>query len=309
MPAARLPSGIIAASIPPGAAMIRRFLQLEVFARRAGEGNPLAVVLDAGGLDTAAMQRFAAWTNLSETTFVVPPARPGADFGVRIFTPRQELPFAGHPTVGTAWAAVEAGLVAPRDGHLVLDCAAGPLLVRVENDGGRRLTHVRAPHARLIGANHADLLTAATCGWRFGALPAAIVDNGPRWWLVELADAAAVRGLVPDPAAIAALTRASGTVGLAVFARTTKGDHALVVRAFCPADNIPEDPVTGSAQAAIAAFLQHHGRLPGPRYRASQGREVGRDGTVEVAVDAADAVWIGGPSVAVIRGTLEDWPA
>jgi PhzF family phenazine biosynthesis protein len=252
------------------------------------------------------MQAFAAWTNLSETIFLLPPTVPGADYRVRIFTPRQELPFAGHPSVGAAWAAVEAGLVPADRTTLVQECAAGLLPVRIEARDGARLTHVRAPRAREVAIEAAPaLMQAALRGMRTGALPPALWDNGPRWWLVELADGDAVRALQPDLAGIAALTAATGAVGLAVHAPEARDGHHLVVRAFCPADNIPEDPVTGSAQAAIAARLAAAGALPGSggAYVGSQGRELGRDGRVEVQV-AEGEVWIGGATQPVIRGTV-----
>ena len=323
---------------------LRRYLQLDVFADRPGAGNPLAVMFDAHDLDTAAMQAFANWTNLSETIFMLPPDA-GADYRVRIFTPRQELPFAGHPSVGAAWAVVEMGLAAARDGTLVQQCAAGRLPVRIGDDGRGRTVSVRAPRARQCdpGASTSALLDAALAGLPRGELPPALWDNGPQWWLVELQDEAAVRGMAPDLAAIATLTR-DGAVGMAVFARSAPGagnepgDHQLVVRAFCPADGIPEDPVTGSANAAIAAALADVARLPvavGPLavardrhdaaampadpngaciashgrsgvYIATQGREVGRDGRIEVRVDADGEVWIGGRVQAVIRGHV-DW--
>lgn len=289
----------------------RDFLQADVFADRPGAGNPLAVVLDARDLDTAAMQAFAAWTNLSETTFVLPPVDASASYRLRIFTPRQELPFAGHPSVGTAHALLETGLVQPRDGLLLQECAAGLLPVRVEGSGAARRVAVRAPRARQrqVRVDHAGLLAAALAGLARGALAPALVDNGPAWWVVELADGAQVRAMQPDLAAISALTGATGAVGLSVFGRAAAGeDHGLVVRAFCPADGIPEDPVTGSANAAIGAWLAEHGALAGlgSHYIASQGREVGRDGRVEVRVDKDGETWIGGCTQTVIRGTL-DW--
>jgi PhzF family phenazine biosynthesis protein len=281
----------------------RRFLQLDVFADRPGAGNPLAVVVDAEGLDGAAMQAFANWTNLSETIFLLPPGD-GADYRVRIFTPRQELPFAGHPSVGAAWAAIEAGLVSADRGALVQDCVAGRLPVEVSGD---RVIHVRAPRARRIRTadDAGPRFDAALAGSRRGRLDAALWDNGPRWWVVELADEAAVRAMRPDLAAITALT-ADGAVGLAVFADADGGDgYARAVRAFCPADGIPEDPVTGSANAAIAAALADAGRVPrGGEYVASQGREVGRDGRVEVRVDREGDAWIGGRVQAVVRGSV-----
>ncbi|WP_440223046.1 PhzF family phenazine biosynthesis protein [Dokdonella sp. MW10] len=285
----------------------RPFLQLDVFTDRAGAGNALAVVLDGDGFDTATMQRFAAWTNLSETTFLLPSTDAGADYRVRIFTPRQELPFAGHPSVGSAFAALDAGLVVPRDGRLVQQCAAGLLPVRIDGEGASRRVHVRAPRASWRDADAAERegLRIALAGADVGT--PRLVDNGPLWWCVAMRDEAAVRGLVPDLAAMAAFTLGNAAVGVAVYA-ATGGDPAVVVRAFCPADGIPEDPVTGSANAAIGALLTADGVLAdlGTPYRASQGREVGRDGVVEVGIDADGEVWIGGRCVVAIRGTL-DW--
>lgn len=281
-----------------------RYLQLDVFADRPGRGNPLGVIADGTAFDAKTMQAFAAWTNLSETIFLLPPQAEGADYRVRIFTPRQELPFAGHPSVGAAWAARNLGLVDARP-RLVQECAAGLLPVLLEVAGGALKPSVRAPNAQRIPVDGAALLADATRGWRRGALAPALWNNGPLWWLVELADAEAVRTLKPDLAAIAALTLATGATGLAVHAPEPGDAHHLVVRAFCPADNIPEDPVTGSAQAAIGAQLAHAGRVPGDggRYVGSQGRELGRDGRVEVRVDAHGDVWIGGAVQLVIDGT------
>ena len=290
----------------------RRYLQLDVFADHAGAGNPLGVVLDAAGFDSGSMQAFAAWTNLSETIFLLPPSG-DADYRVRIFTPRQELPFAGHPSVGAAWAALEGGLANARDGALMQECAAGLLPVRIENAAAGLRIHVRAPRARDIGsaaATHAAALESALSALALGQQPPALWNNGPGWWLVELADGAAVRAMQPDLAAIATLTRASGAVGLAVYGRTDAADHQLVVRAYCPADNIPEDPVTGSVNACIGAQLAQAHVLPGRdgAYVASQGRELGRDGKVHVRVDANGEVWIGGQVQCVIDGRV-DWPA
>lgn len=289
--------------------MHRRYLQLDVFADRPGAGNPLGVVVDADGLDGAAMQAIANWTNLSETIFLLPPDA-DADYRVRIFTPRQELPFAGHPSVGAAWAALDQGLATPRAGALVQQCGAGLLPVRIDVRDGRILPGVRAPRA-LLRARPAGIdphLQAVLGALHATDAPHALLDNGPRWWCVDLGGSAAVRTLAPPLAEIAALCLASDAVGLAICGRSDATDHQLVVRAFCPADGIPEDPVTGSANAAIAAWLHMDRAEAGRviRYVASQGRELGRDGRVEVEVDPAGEVWIGGAVQAVIRGTF-DW--
>ena len=282
----------------------RDFLQLDVFASARGCGNPLAVVFDADGLDAAAMQAIAAWLNLSETTFVLPPTQAGADYRLRIFTPRQELPFAGHPSVGTAHAVLERGhrLVArraPRAGvRGRTACRCGSKAWEVSAD----CTYVRPAPPSVAGDPAAVL--ASLRGVQLGQVRPALVDNGPRWWCIELADEAAVRTLVPDLESMARASTATGAVGVAVFARCRDRPFELVVRAFVPADGIPEDPVTGSANAAIAAWLNENDALPALRYLSSQGREVGRDGIVECAVDPDGEVWIGGQTQTVITGAL-----
>ncbi|MET1161479.1 MAG: PhzF family phenazine biosynthesis protein [Pseudoxanthomonas sp.] len=288
----------------------RRYLQLDVFADRPGAGNPLGVVFDASDMTGEEMQAYAAWANLSETIFFLPASSADADYRVRIFTPRQELPFAGHPSVGAAWAALDSGLSHAKQGRLLQECAAGLLPVRIEERGTRRVIHIRTPHAREVQARlqHEEALALALEGLALGEIAPALWNNGPNWWLVELADADAVRAMRPELAAIASLTAASDAVGLAVFGRAGVADHDLAVRAYCPAEGIPEDPVTGSANASIAALLHHAGALPGAEgsYIASQGRELGRDGRVEVRVDEQAEVWIGGQVQAVIRGSV-DW--
>ena len=213
------------------------------------------MVFDADGLDAAAMQAIAAWLNLSETTFVLRATQAGADYRLRIFTPRQELPFAGHPSVGTAHAVLERGLVASHEGRLVQECAAGLLPLRIEGVGSQRRLHVRAPRAaERVGDPGAVL--ASLRGVQLGQVRPALVDNGPRWWCIELADEAAVRTLVPDLEPIARASIATGAVGIAVFARCRNQPFELVVRAFAPADGIPEDPVTGSANACDRGLVE-----------------------------------------------------
>ena len=287
----------------------RRFLQLDVFASRLFDGNPLAVVIDADGLDGDTMQRIARWTNLSETAFLLPPTQPQADYRVRIFTPRQELPFAGHPSVGSAYAAIEAGLVDAGKHALVQECAAGLLPVQVVGRGAARIIHVQAPPARFSEADEAlRAQLAAALHIDLARDQVIHADNGPHWILCNLAAAATVRAAQPDMQAVAALCMQQQAVGVSVFGRESSGAAAMAVRAFCPADGIPEDPVTGSANAAIMAWLAARGDHDGYglRYRASQGREVGRDGYVDVArYDTSGAITIGGNCVIGVRGELE----
>lgn len=287
---------------------IRRYLQLDVFAPRPGTGNPLGAVLDAEGLDTASMQALAAWLNLSETIFFLPPDA-GADYRIRIFTPGTELPFAGHPSVGAAWLAATLGLATPRNGRLVQQCAAGMLPAEVHGDPRQPSIRLRSPRGRALDAAP-------------GAVPAELAaiahpdravelwNNGPSWWLIEANSPGQLRSLKPDFSAITEWTNATAATGVAVFAFEPSPEHQLAVRAFCPGDavGVPEDPVTGSANALIAASLHRRGRLPGQdgRYVASQGRELGRDGKVTLQVDADGEVWIGGEVQRIIEGRL-DW--
>ncbi|MFT3898155.1 MAG: PhzF family phenazine biosynthesis protein [Thermomonas sp.] len=291
---------------PPHTA--RRYLQCDVFADRPGAGNALGVVFDAGDMDAASMQALAAWLNLSETIFLLPPDA-GADYRIRIFTPGSELPFAGHPSVGAAWVAVAHRLAMPRAGRLVQQCEAGLLPVQITSADDRFHVAVRSPRARFVG----DLAGPLPAGLEAVVAPgghAALWDNGPHWWLVEAASPQRVRAFRPDFAAIADWSNATQATGVAIFAFEDDDGHDMVVRAFCPGDavNVPEDPVTGSANALVAALLHRQGRLPGRdgRHIASQGRELGRDGKVRLRVDEDGEVWIGGEVQQVIDGRV-DW--
>lgn len=289
---------------------LRRYLQLDVFADRPGAGNPLAVVLDAEGLDDDAMQAIARWTRLPETTFVRPPAHADADYGLRIFSPRREVPFAGHPSVGTAHAVLESGLATARGGRLVQEGMAGRLPLQVSGEGRGRTIAVRTPRASLIriGAPDEPLLAAALGELPLGALPPALMDGGRRWWLAEVAEEAALRSATPDWPAIARLAAESDSMGLCVFARSRDPVYYLAVRAWVGAPGCFEDAASGAANATLAAWLAMRDALPGPggSYRISQGREVGHDAIIELGVDAAGDVWSGGRVVTVVRGTI-DW--
>ncbi len=290
--------------------MSRRFVQLDVFAAKPGDGNPLAVVLDAEGLDDATLQAIARWTRLPETTFLLPPSSDAASYRLRIFSPRREVPFAGHPSIGSAHAALDAGLATPRDGLLVQECAVGLLPVRVIGAGRERRLAVRAPSARVLEIGQPDdpRLGAALAGITAGALPPVLMDGGRRWWLAELCDEAAVRGLTPRWDAVSALARDHDAMGLCVFARCQGRDYDLVVRALVGQPAQVEDAASGAANATLAAWLHERDALPHPngRYVVSQGREVGHDARLELHVDAEGQVWSGGQVQTVVRGYL-DW--
>jgi len=281
-----------------------RFRQVDVFTSVPFKGNPVAVVFDADALDTAQMQAIARWTNLSETAFVLAPADARADYRVRIFTTCAELPFAGHPTLGTAHALLASGYRPKTPGRLVQQCGAG-LVELAGRDGGAWA--FAAPPARVtpLPAARYDALREAlrTAAIEFDAAPSA-VDNGAPWLVVRLASADAVLALAPDMAAVAALADGLGAHGLAVYGPHAVGGPATFeVRCLMTGFGHGEDPVTGSANAAIAMLLDGQGRRPGARYTVRQGTVLGRDGRVTVDYDdATGQVWIGGHSLTVVEG-------
>ena len=275
--------------------MNRRFTQVDVFTDTPLRGNPLAVVHDAHGLADAQMQAFARWTNLSETTFLLPPTDPAADYRVRIFTPQRELPFAGHPTLGSCHAWLAAGGAPRAAGEVVQQCAAG--LIRIRRQAGRLA--FAAPPCLRTGPLDAALLA------RIGAalaLPGdAIlghqwVDNGPGWCAIRLASADAVLAVRPDWAALRGIKL--GVVG----AYAAGGAAQFEVRALIGEGTGYEDPVTGSLNASLAQWLIGSGLAPAS-YVAAQGTCLARAG--RVFIDRVDGqVWVGGSSIACIRGEL-----
>jgi len=288
-----------------------RYLQLDVFSARAGGGNPLGVVVDATDWTGEHMQAFAAWTGLVETTFVLPASTPAASYRLRIFTPTREIPFAGHPTIGSAHAVLETGAAAPKDGRLVQECGAGLLPIRIDGDGGARNLFVQAPAARVLpeGLDDVPLLRTALGDCKLGALRPVFVEGGRRWWIAEFADESELRAWQPDHAAIGALAKATDSLGLCVFARSAAADgYDLVVRAFPAGVGIVEDPASGAANGLIAAWIaqsEPHGALA-RGYRVSQGREIGRDASILIVIEGSE-VWVGGRTHTIIDGSAA-WP-
>jgi PhzF family phenazine biosynthesis protein len=285
-----------------------RYLHLDVFAAALGGGNHLGVVTDARGWSDAQMQRFARWTNLVETTFLLPPTEPKASYKVRIFTPHKEIAFAGHPSIGSAHAVLECGLAQPVDGVLWQECGAGVLPIRLEGEGAARQLLLQSPGERVVrtGLKAHPLLCSALGGIELGALPPALVDGGRRWWLAECADEASLRAWQPDHSAIGALAHASDSMGLCAFARSAHPDYQLVVRAFPAGVGIVEDPASGAANGLIAAYIaqaEPQGALA-RGYAVSQGREIGHDAHLIAQVDADGAVWVGGRTHTVVDGML-----
>lgn len=289
--------------------MKRAYKVVDVFSSRPLLGNPVAVVLDTEGLTTDAMQAIASWTNLSETTFVLPPTTDEADYQLRIFTPRSELAFAGHPTLGSAHAILEAGRVRPRRGdRLIQQCGVGLVDLAVgERDGSRQVT-LGLPPAKLRSLSTEDIAELELIlGRRADAktIPT-IVNVGAVWIVAQMDDAAAVLDLRPDFAKLATLERRLGVTGLAVFGAYAGGEADIEVRAFAPSCGVEEDPVCGSGNGSIAVFQWERGLLPagGTNYVATQGRCIGRDGRIEVSVDATGRVRIGGSCVTCVDGSL-----
>jgi PhzF family phenazine biosynthesis protein len=287
-------------------------LHCDVFAPRIGTGNPLAVILQADALSTEQMQAIADWMNLAETTFVLRPSVPEADYRVRIFTTKKEIAFAGHPSIGTAHALLSQGLVPKTPGVLMQECQAGVLPIRHQPGQTGNSLSVRVPSSRLVhyAQDEDGLLTSILPRDQWSALKPALVEGGRRWWLAELPDEQRVRAFVPNSFAIKQLAEQTQSLGLCIFARRAAPESGLVVRAFPLGVGIFEDPASGAANAAIAAFLQETGNLAGlgRRYTVSQGREIGRDAVLTLEIDGNRDVWVGGDCQTVIRGEL-DWPS
>lgn len=287
-----------------------RYLQLDVFPARIGGGNTVGVVADANDWTSEQMQSFAAWTGLVETTFVLPPTQREASYRLRIFTPNREIPFAGHPTIGSAHAVIETGIAKPSGGLLRQECGAGLLPIRVEGDGETRQLFVQAPDARVLRKDPDDVpeLRALLEGIALGALPPAFVEGGRRWWIAEFANEATLRGWKPDYAAIGTLARSTDSLGLCVFARSASPDYELVVRAFPAGVGIVEDPASGAANGLIAAWIAtaEPGGALAQGYRVSQGREIGHDAAIVIRIEHGQ-VWVGGRTHTIVSGRVR-WP-
>ena len=283
----------------------RPFKQVDVFTAEPYRGNALAVVLDGSGLSDAQMQDFTNWTNLSEATFLLPPTQAGADYRVRIFCPGRELPFAGHPTLGSCHAWLQAG-GKPQGEYVVQECGVG--LVKVRRDG-ERLAFAAPPLRKSGPLDEADVaLIARGLGVARDEIVAhAWCDNGPNWRGVMLRSAEQVLALKPDGAVLAGLevgiVGPRGKVGV-VGSRAGGDEIAFEVRAFFTGNNgLAEDPVTGSLNAALAQWLIGAGMAP-QQYIASQGTALGRAGRVHVERDATGETWVGGASVTCVDGTV-----
>jgi PhzF family phenazine biosynthesis protein len=274
----------------------RRYSEVDVFSPVAFLGNPVAVVHDAEGLTSEQMQRFAKWTNLAETTFLLPPTTAAADYRVRIFSATQEFPFAGHPTLGSALAWLRCGGVPQRPGEVVQECGAGLVRVRVDE---QMLAFEAPPLTRFepVGEPELEQVAGALGIERSRIVDASWLVNGPGWIGVRLANAAEVLALRPDPADL-------GSLCIGVVGEHAPGhDARFEVRAFLGDDPVWEDPITGSLNAGLAHWLRESGESVGGGYTAAQGTAIGHEGRVKVSYEG-DRIWIGGHAVVCVHGEV-----
>lgn len=275
----------------------RPFAQVDVFSSTPYLGNPVAIIIDGSGLNTDDMQRVARWTNLSETTFLLPPTNPQADYRVRIFTPGGELPFAGHPTLGSAHAWLEAGGTPLSADCVVQECTAGLINVR----RGSGILSFAAPATQRTGDLESDYLAQIVTAFGIRedqVLSHQWVDNGPGWAVIRLRTAQEVLDLEPDLSQIP--TAMIGAIG----AYPEGSEHAYEMRTFAPAVGIVEDPVCGSMNASVGQWLIGTGAVPST-YRVSQGSRLGRAGDITITADDDGTVWVGGATTTCFRGTAK----
>lgn len=278
---------------------LRAFKQVDVFTSSPYNGNPLAVIMDASDLSDEQMQAIARWTHLSETTFVLPATDPAADYRVRIFTPDYELPFAGHPTLGTAHALLEAGITLKNAGEIVQQCGLGRVKVKISDDGALAFA---APEAILTPFSDAPISSALNSDSLEEQLPVTIADMGIRWLLVPMTSADAVLAIKPDAVELARLIKKARVNGVMPFGPIQGAEEQYEVRGLLIEQGaVTEDPVTGSANACLARYFQQRGvELD---YRVRQGTAMQRAGRLSVSY-GADGIWIGGQAVTVIDGTI-----
>ncbi|WP_292042694.1 MULTISPECIES: PhzF family phenazine biosynthesis protein [unclassified Brevundimonas] len=285
--------------------MARRYLVVDAFSARPLMGNPVAVILDAEGLGSEQMQAIARWTNLSETTFVLPATTPDADYRLRIFTPASELAFAGHPTLGSARAVIDSGWKAPLDGKLVQECKAGLIDISLDADDGQLTLQLPAARITPLPDTAVQALSRAYGAPLAADAAFAAVDVGIVWGVAEIESVEALLAMRHDLNLAAEVERQNDLTGVSLFARYDDG--SIEVRSFAVSDGVPEDPVCGSGNGAIAAYRRHLGQLPHRdwSYLSRQGRCVGRDGTVHLSADSDGHIRVGGQCVITARGQLE----
>lgn len=284
---------------------MRTFKQVDVFTLEPYQGNPVAVVLDAEGISPAQMQQIATWSRLSETTFVLPPTDPKADYQVRIFTPEKELPFAGHPTLGTAHALLQNGDIHMHDGVLIQQCAAGLIPLEVEQIDEDFSLYFTLPTAKIqpIPQSLRIALMEALGNVEIGA--AWQINVGPTWWTLQLENAVEVRNLKVDLQQIAKLTTKARVTGVTVFGeQAPNSETSFEVRGFSPAAGVPENHVSASSHGCVAWVVQKDHLVTGNAYTASQGSCAGHNGMVSVLYQPDGRILIGGHSTTCVQGSI-----
>ena len=293
------------ASINPTA---RRFKQVDVFTNRPFLGNPVAVVLDADGLDETQMLAIARWTHLSETTFIQEPRDASADYRLRIFSAEGEMPFAGHPSIGSAHAYIEGLANAWSSNVIRQECGIGIVSFSIEVDGSIRRIFLEMPPPTLERTfeESTEEITSALGALVCNKPAPASFNTGPIWLVAYFEDEKLVRNMQPDMAAVSQLSNRLGIYGITAFSFAAEDDARVRVRSFAPARGTEEDPVCGTGNAAVAAFLSSGGLLSkvGKEYVATQGQELGRDGRVCVRILDGGAIAIGGAALTVIEGEI-----
>lgn len=283
--------------------MSRDFKIVDVFSSTPLKGNPVAVVLDADGLNTTQMQAIAGWTNLSETTFLLPPTQPGATYKLRIFSPRNELDFAGHPTLGSAFAALEAKRIFPTEGKIIQECGVGLVTLQVED------THLSLtlPEPKLKAVTEETISEIeAILGHSVSRTTSPVtVNTGIVWIVAYIPDAKDVLNIKPNLERLTALSHKLNVTGVTVFGDKEQSDE-IEVRTFAPACGIEEDPVCGSGNGSVAAFRQHYKLLERQEmtYIARQGQKVGRNGKITVNYSEDGQISIGGSCITTVDGKL-----
>lgn len=283
--------------------MSHDFKIVDVFSSTPFKGNPVAVVLDAEGLNTKQMQAIAGWTNLSETTFLLPPTQPGATYKLRIFSPRNELNFAGHPTLGSAFAALEAKRIFPTNGKIIQECGVGLVTLHVEGDH----LSLMLPEPKLKAVTNETILEIESAlGRSVSSIASPVtVNTGIVWIVAYIPDAKDVLNIKPNLERLTALSNKLNVTGVTVFG--DKGQSGEIeVRTFAPACGIEEDPVCGSGNGSVAAFRQHYKLLEiqETTYTANQGQKVGRDGKIVIHYTEDGQITLGGSCITTVNGTI-----
>lgn len=285
--------------------MARRYLVVDAFSGQPLMGNPVAVILDAEGLGSEQMQAIARWTNLSETTFVLPATTPDADYRLRIFTPASELAFAGHPTLGSARAVIDSGWKSPLDGKLVQECKAGLIDITLDEEHGRLTLQLPPARVTPLPDSAKQALGHAYDAPLVADVAFAAVDVGIVWGVAEAESVEELLAMAHNLNLAAEVERENNLTGVSLFARNDDG--SIEVRSFAVSDGVPEDPVCGSGNGAVAAYRRHLAQLPHRdwSYLSRQGRCVGRDGYIHLSADSDGHIRVSGECVITARGHLE----